>query len=377
MLVDKEIDQKYLEYGQHLTIGVVGKVSCGKSSLLNAIFEKTREDKKFEVAATSGTTTKSQIHEIGPDVTILDTAGLLDCNTANSEKTKKILSKLDLGLFIISGSADKAQVDEYKKLKENCEVFVVFNRVDEYDRKKKALDKVIEQWASYLDVDANTIYRTCAAGYDDDDEGDLDLRVQDLQAGIFKYLQNKKKLVLLAHLMKKKLQHAMAIIVPCVLLCSGLSLLPLSFVSITAAQVSAIAALNYLYHGKWLSKSELWFLAPSIASGAVGKFGFLAIKSFFPPTIYIDVIAASVALSLTASILVAVLIHLHKGLTLDNAFKSAELQDICTLLYKKIAEELKNASLKDLQSKEFWTNMLHRFAESLLDTSATDEVQKH
>ncbi|MDC4783545.1 50S ribosome-binding GTPase, partial [Acinetobacter baumannii] len=76
---------------QKVTIAVVGKVSAGKSSLLNALFHKTRNDTLATVGATSGVTTKVKRFALSKNVEIMDAPGLGDILDENSAETRQAL----------------------------------------------------------------------------------------------------------------------------------------------------------------------------------------------------------------------------------------------------------------------------------------------
>ncbi|MEY3066113.1 MAG: hypothetical protein RLZZ532_2905 [Cyanobacteriota bacterium] len=87
----QKIDQLFSEYDAkthgYLDIAVIGAVSSGKSSFLNAFFDCSRDDIKFSVSALSGTTKEVEFQQISSHIKILDTPGLQDINKANVEKT--------------------------------------------------------------------------------------------------------------------------------------------------------------------------------------------------------------------------------------------------------------------------------------------------
>ena len=163
-----------------VTVAIVGKVSTGKSSILNALFSKTKEDKLAHVGAVSGVTTKVKRFSLGKSVEIMDSPGLGDIIEENSNATRIAMGDIDVGILVVSDSADASQKSHYDELKSYCKkVFVVLNKIDIYDKKKSALEKVTKQWAEVLGLDSEErIYQTCADGYDPDYDDDIELDIR-------------------------------------------------------------------------------------------------------------------------------------------------------------------------------------------------------
>lgn len=138
--VEKNLEKK-------VVVAIVGKVSTGKSSLLNALFNKTKADKLAHVGAISGVTTKVTRFQLGKNVEIMDSPGLGDIIKENSDATRIAMGEIDVGILVVADSADESQKAHYDELKAYCKkVFVVLNKIDIYDKKKSALDKVTNQW---------------------------------------------------------------------------------------------------------------------------------------------------------------------------------------------------------------------------------------
>ena len=163
---DEAYEKKLPNFDEHINVAVVGKVSAGKGSLLNAIMERGRLDPLAEVGSCSGVTTKITPYRLGKDVLIIDCPGLDDVRAENSEETKGFLESIDLGLFVVTGSADASQKSNYDDLKRSCKkIMVILNKIDEWDDlEESAIDLVIQQWMGVLGT--NAIYPTCTKGYD-------------------------------------------------------------------------------------------------------------------------------------------------------------------------------------------------------------------
>lgn len=94
------------DFDGSVNIALVGKVSAGKSSLLNALFERGRDDPIAVVGSRSGVTTAIHPYQFEDKVLIIDCPGLSDVRRENSDLTKRFLSFIDMGIFVVTGSAD-------------------------------------------------------------------------------------------------------------------------------------------------------------------------------------------------------------------------------------------------------------------------------
>ena len=330
----KAFDQIYQEktnnFQDHVNIALVGKVSAGKSSLLNAIFERTRDDPIAPVGANSGVTTKVTCYKLDDDVLIFDCPGLEDIKKENSEATKKFTSNIDVGIFVVTGSADKSQKSNFDDLKKSCQdVIVVLNKADEWsDLEESALHDVIAQWKSVLGVDE--IFPTITKGFDPKQRKDAPMNIQGvdvLREKIFFFLEPRKKGLKLARHMKEKGKYATRIISGAIATVAAESFIPGSAIYITATQVTAIAALNYLYTGNVLSKTAALSMLPHFAAQKIGATSFLWIKSLLPPTGIVDIAAAGVAASITFAMLSSVKWMLESGKSLDDGKMLMDLFD--------------------------------------------------
>ena len=94
--VEKETQAKLDDIEKNLdktvTVAIVGKVSAGKSSLLNALFHKRRDEQLATVGATSGVTTKVKRFKLSDKVEIMDSPGLGDIIDENSAATRTTVS---------------------------------------------------------------------------------------------------------------------------------------------------------------------------------------------------------------------------------------------------------------------------------------------
>ncbi|MFO0210114.1 MAG: GTPase [Pseudanabaena sp.] len=211
-------------------MAVVGNVSSGKSSLINAILMRHRNNAVADVGATSGVTTELNILRLNDErVRLIDSPGLGDIRKENSAVTKEFLKHIDIGILVVTGSADASQKQYFDDLRANCtRVFLVLNKCDQWDNyKSQALEDVKEQWKQCLGVDK--IYAVCALGYDKQlpNNFSLDIRgVNELREDIEVFLELEGKKLLLARHMGDKKSYAQGIIVTAVTAVGVQALLP-------------------------------------------------------------------------------------------------------------------------------------------------------
>ncbi|XHR85750.1 MAG: GTPase [Gloeotrichia echinulata GP01] len=356
-----KFEEKVQDFSQTLNIAVIGKVSSGKSSLINALLKRSRKQAIAEVGAEAGVTTKLKVIRLDERVRLIDSPGLDDVRAENSAITQEFLKHIDVGILVITGAADASQKKYLDDLRSHCEsVFVVLNKIDEWDRlAPSALEKVITQWKEVLKVEK--IYPVCAFGYDADTppETPLDIRgVYWLREDIENFLGSKGKDLLLARHMGEKKSYAVGIIATALVAVGVQAFIPGSAAYIAATQAAAIVSLSYLYSGEILSSKAAFALLPAFASEAVTTTVFLWVKSFLPPTGVLDVAAAVVAVSITLAILATVNKVLESGAKLEEEeFLKSKFRT-----YRKQAETaLKGLSLTDLKDLASLKGIIEKF----------------
>ncbi|MEP0755536.1 50S ribosome-binding GTPase [Trichocoleus sp. Lan] len=348
--VEIQFEENIKSLSQMLKIAFLGKVSSGKSSLINAYLERDRSDMLAKVGAEAGITTEPCEFQISKNVILIDLPGLDDIRAENSRLTQNYLSRVDVSILVVTGAADASQKKHFNNLKAHCNsVFVVLNKIDEWDKlNPSALEKVINQWQQTLQLEK--IYPCCANGYDPETRSDiqLDIRGVDLlRQDINGFLDTKGKKLLLAHQMPDKRPYAVGIIAGAVALVAGQAILPGRAAFITATQAAAIASLYYLYTGEILSKGTAFAMLPIFAGQAVASSVFLFVTSFIPPTGVIEVAAAITAASITIAMLSAVNFVLESGANIeDKELLKSKFQS-----YQKQAEALlKGLALSDVRN---------------------------
>lgn len=324
--VEDQFEEKTPDFSKTLNIAIIGKVSSGKSSLINALLERSRKNALAEVGAISGITTKLKVLKLDERVRLIDSPGLDDVRAENSNITKNFLQHIDVGILVISGSSDASQKKHLDDLKVHCHsIFVVLSRIDEYDKYKHqdgsnpALDKVISQWKQTLGI--GKIYPVCMLGYDLDlpPETLLDIRgVGCVREDIENFLKSEGKDLLLARHMAEKKPYVISIIATALAAVTGEAFIPGSAAYITATQAAAIGSLYYLYTGEVLSLKAALAVLPTFIAESAGTNIFLWATSILPPTGVINLVAAGIAVGITLAMLGAVNFVLESGAKLTE-----------------------------------------------------------
>ena len=119
--VDTEYAGQVPDFNKTLNIAVVGNVSSGKSSLINAILMRDRNNAVAEVGARSGVTTELNILRLNDErVRLIDSPGLGDIRKENSAITREFLKHIDIGILVVTGSADISQKQYFDELRTSC-----------------------------------------------------------------------------------------------------------------------------------------------------------------------------------------------------------------------------------------------------------------
>jgi GTP-binding protein Era len=156
---DYEAVQAMLEKLQHghLHIAVFGRVSTGKSSLLNALIG----EQKFAVSPLHGETRKttmeqwSEVEAAG--VYLIDTPGLDEAGGEDRETmAKEVAHRSDLVIFVVDGDITDSELQSLRTLLEQGRpVVVALNKSDLYtqDELDALLQSVREKTAGLVDPD--------------------------------------------------------------------------------------------------------------------------------------------------------------------------------------------------------------------------------
>ncbi|MBN3922380.1 GTPase [Nostoc sp. NMS4] len=355
--VENQLEEKVKDFSKTLNIAVIGKVSSGKSSLINALLKRNR-DNALIVGAEAGITKNLTVLRLDDRVRLIDSPGLDDVRSQNSEVTKEFLKHIDVGILVVTASSESSQKKYLDDLQKHCDsVFVVLNKIDEYDRyTPEALAKVVEQWKKDLNI--QKIYRFCAFGYDPDISPDVPLDIRDidwLRYDIQDFLVSKGKDLLLARHMGDKEAYANGIITTALLSVTVEAFLPGSAAIITATQAAAIASLYYLYTGEIISLKTVVGSITTFATEAGVKSILLWIQSLLPPNGVTNIAAAGIAVTITLAMLATVKTILANGAKIQQE----ELLRQKFQYYRKKAEQsVKNLAFSEWNDRKAWGEII-------------------
>jgi small GTP-binding protein len=360
--VEAKFSETFPDLSKSLNIAIVGKVSSGKSSLINALLKLGRR-KAMEIAkvgAVSGVTKDLTILRLDDRVHLIDSPGLDDIRAANSKVTTDFLKHIDVGIFVVTGSSDASQAKNLRDLQANCDkVFVVLNKIDEWDDLGgDVLQEIIQQWEQDLNI--KPIYPVCTKGYDPRSKmPNLDIRgVSVLRNDLESFLETQGKDLLLARHVAEKQSYAVKIIATALVAVTGAVFFPGSAGIIAAAQGVAIASLYYLHTGEILSaQSALTILTTTLAENA-GSSLFLVIASFLPPTGVIEVVEAAIAITITLALLSSIHYLLADGSKLNL---EKELSAKFKTYRSQARKVVKDLALTDVRELSSWITIVSKF----------------
>ena len=128
-----------LEHG-HVHIAVFGRVSVGKSALVNALLGEQR----FATSPLHGETRtiqRGQWHEFRDgNVFLIDTPGINEvAGEAREQLARDVASRADLVLFVVDGDLTQAEIDALRALAETRRPLILaLNKVDRYTPSEQA-----------------------------------------------------------------------------------------------------------------------------------------------------------------------------------------------------------------------------------------------
>jgi GTPase len=152
-----------LEHG-HIHLAAFGRVSTGKSSLLNALIGEDR----FTVSPLHGETQRSSMQawreEEAGGVYLIDTPGLDEAGGEDREQlAKEVAGRADLVLFVVDGDITETELDSLRTLlKRGRPVIVVLNKRDLFTADEQA--RLLESLRKRTDglIDASHIIAAAA-----------------------------------------------------------------------------------------------------------------------------------------------------------------------------------------------------------------------
>jgi small GTP-binding protein len=342
---------------------VIGRVSSGKSSLINALLAKVRKNSLFKVRAESGVTQKVQCLRLNDRMRLIDSPGLDDVRADNSIMTRKFLERVDVGILVVDGSSDARQKQHLDDLRRQCaHVFVVFNKIDEYDKwQPTVLERVIAQWKQDLGVE--TIYPTCAFGYDPEVNHDmqLDIRgVDTLRADIENLLQQRWQDIVNARAFSETRTAIVDIISNTMGKLAEQALKPQSSPYILGTLAIAVTEIKHLFYGKTPSGAETRKIMALLASGEPCAWGFLWIGGS-SSNLSLDIPTARDAIADGLAMLLTLVEMLRQQVEFTQGNGEAELERHLHAVVTSLAQTTPD----NWQEHSFWQGLLPLLLEPL------------
>ncbi len=154
-----------LEHG-HIHIAVFGRVSVGKSSLLNALLGKDA----FSVSVLHGETKTTDFHAwdeyADGGLYLIDTPGINEiAGEARERMAHEVATRADLVLFVIDGDLTDVEFRALKTVTSSHRpTILVVNKADRYtDKEKQQLRTVLEERTQGILESENIIFTTAQA----------------------------------------------------------------------------------------------------------------------------------------------------------------------------------------------------------------------
>jgi len=366
-LFQRQIDETLTELDRQLqrtvNIAVIGKVSSGKSSLINALLQRPRDDMAAAVGAVSGVTTELKVIRLDERVVIVDSPGLDDIRSENSEITEAFLRSVDIGVFVVTGSADATQRRLYDDLRHTCDAtFVVLNKADEWDRHHPTTrQRVIDQWREALGIER--IFPTSVFGYDPDVDPavPLDIRgVDELREVVEAFLAERGKDLLLARHVQR-MAHASRIVADALRVAAALPVLSGSPAASVVSQVYAISALHFLYRGQPLGKAS----ALSILSVTARNAPLISLLLWLPPMIPVWLLLGSLARRLRSTLVFSLLAAVQGCLEAADPLERGHLDRRFRIARHLVQRRIAGSPAKAWRSRDFWTSALNDLGREL------------
>jgi small GTP-binding protein len=340
-----------------LNIIVIGRVSSGKSSLINALLGKIRKNSLFKVRAESGVTQAVQCLRLNDRVRLIDSPGLDDVRADHSSITRKFLERVDVGILVVDGSSDARQKQHLDDLRRQCaHTFVVFNKIDEYDKWQPAvLERVINQWKQDLGIE--TIYPTSVFGYDPEVHHSmkLDIRGVDvLKTDIEKLLEQRWHDIINVRSFSEIRTAAIEIIANAMLKVTEQAFTPKSSPYILGTLAIAVTEIQHLFLGKTPTGLETRNMMALFTSGRPCAWGFLWTGGLQAPDLILEPTLANRAIADGLAMLLALVEMLRREVAFTKINAEAEL----ALHHKAVTTTLANTTPDKWKDISFWHSLL-------------------
>ncbi len=350
-------EEEIQDHQDTLNIIVIGRVSSGKSSLINALLCKARKNSLFKVRAESGVTQQVECLRLNDRVRLIDSPGLDDVRVDNSRITRKFLERVDVGILVVDGSSDARQKQHLDDLRRQCtHVFVVFNKIDEYDKwQPLVLERVIDQWKRDLGIE--TIYPTSVFGYDPEVHHSmkLDIRgVDALKVDIETLLEQRWHDIINVRSFSEIRALAIEIIANAMLKLTEQAFTPMSSPYILGTLAIAVTKIQHLFLGKTPTGLETRNIMALFSSGRPCAWGFLWTGGAQAPNLILDLPLANRAVSDGLAMLLALVEMLRREVAFTKINAEAEL----AIHHQAVVSNLANTTSNKWKDLSFWNSLL-------------------
>lgn len=149
---EKEMDDINRQLKEEILIALIGDVNTGKSSTMNRIVG----EEVAGVGAEPGETTEIKPHKYKEHIYFMDTPGLNDVNTANSEITLKYYKQADIVLFFLNAAGtvfSEAEKKSFEKIQDvNSNILIVLNKIDAADEIDRLVARIKKETGGHYEV---------------------------------------------------------------------------------------------------------------------------------------------------------------------------------------------------------------------------------
>eukprot|EP00130_Batrachochytrium_dendrobatidis_P008538 XP_006683413.1 hypothetical protein BATDEDRAFT_93174 [Batrachochytrium dendrobatidis JAM81] len=249
---------------------MIGDVNTGKSSTVNQLIG----DEVAPIGARPGETIGIDRYVYRDKIIFVDTPGLDDINSKNSEETLDFFEDADVILFFLNAAGTVFSDGERKSLeiieKKNKNILFVLNKIDAADD--------IPSLVKYVKDHSNNQYKVIPISSKTGEN------IDKLRSEILEILKKKHKEIQFARLIKEKSSIANKWILAAAGSATAIGAVPIpgsDFVPLTGIQVGLMVRLAALYE-KPLSKKKAKELTIATITGNIGKTVFRQVIKFIP-----------------------------------------------------------------------------------------------